>query len=457
MGILITAPGQLEEPLVEMELIPSTERLKALKLDRGLSAEQLQEWQGDKILIGQPSIWRLKTASENALLVQLLCSFMPAHGHKILNSRFLANFELLGMPSGQCSVIDLYPRNIQQDHPTLDNTVWVMDTETGLKLITDRRFKNFLLQIDGLEVTPKIIGGGTGTGRGVWDFISLPSTSVQGCKVCYLILKLSRFDSLKIIFSAAATIETSFGLLPFTFKKDRVQDFECTIDVNNLPEAGRRPALSKEETSLVTNVKVLFLAANPPDTRRLRLDLEIREITEKIRASDFRDALEIISLWAVRPADLLQALNQHKPQIVHFSGHGHSSGGLVLEDSQGEAKPVGEDALRSLFRVLAGRIRVVVLNACFSETQAQVITEFVDCAIGTSHSINDQTASTFAAAFYRAIGFGASVYDAFEQGKAAVLLEGLEDSDVLQLRTRSGVDPSRIILTGHSSPSNASS
>ena len=87
MGILITAPGQLEEPLVEMELIPSTERLKALKLDRGLSAEQLQEWQGDKILIGQPSIWRLKTASENALLVQLLCSFMPAHGHKILNSK----------------------------------------------------------------------------------------------------------------------------------------------------------------------------------------------------------------------------------------------------------------------------------------------------------------------------------------------------------------------------------
>ena len=98
--------------------------------------------------------------------------------------------------------------------------------------------------------------------------------------------------------------------------------------------------------------------------------------------------------------------------------------------------------------MLAGRIRVVVLNACFSETQAQVITEFVDCAIGTSHPINDQTASTFAAAFYRAIGFGASVYDAFEQGKAAVLLEGLEDSDVLQLRTRSGVDPSRIFLTG---------
>ena len=132
---------------------------------------------------------------------------------------------------------------------------------------------------------------------------------------------------------------------------------------------------------------------------------------------------------------------------MHFSGHGDSSSGIVLEDSQGEAKPIGEDALKSLFRVLAGRIRVVVLNACFSEIQAKAITEIVDCAIGTSHSISDQTAIIFAAAFYRAIGFGTSVYDAFEQGKTAVLLEGLKDPDVLQLRTRSGVDPSRIFLT----------
>ena len=448
MGILITAPGQVEKSLMEVELIPSTERLKALQLDRGPNEEQLREWQGDKILIGQPGIWRLKTASENALLVQLLCSFMPAHGHKILDSRFSANFELLGMPPGQCSIIDLYPRNIQQGHPTSDNTVWVMDTETGLKLIPERYARNFLLQIDGIELTPRIIAGGAGTDRGVWDFISLPSTSVHGCKVCYLILKLTRIESLKIIFGASATIETSLGLLPFTVKKDREQNFECTLDLTNIPEVGSRPAPATEETSLMANVKVLFLAANPPDTGRLRLDLEIREITEKIRAADFRDALEIVSVAAVRPVDLFQALNQHKPQIVHFSGHGDSSRGILLEDSQGEAKPVGEDALKSLFRVLAGRIRVVILNACFSETQAMAITEIIDCAIGTSNAISDEAAVTFAAAFYRAIGFGASVYHAFEQGKAAVLLEGVKNVDVFQLRTRAGVDPSRIFLTG---------
>lgn len=448
MGTLITAPAKLEQPLLEMELIPSTEQLKALQLDRGPTDEQLRDWQGDKILIGQPRIWRLKTESENALLVQLLCSFLPAQEHKMLSCRFVAGFELLGMSSAQCSIIDLYPRDIQQGHPTSDNSLCVIETETGLKLLTERRFRNFLLQIDGIELTPTIIAGGAGTGRGVWDFISLPNSSVQGSKVCYLLLKPAGIETLKIAFAAAATIETSWGLLPFTFKKDRVENFECSFDLNNIPETGRRPERSEGETSSTTSVKVLFLAANPPDTRRLRLDLEIREITDKIRASDFRDAFEIISLWAVRPSDLQQALNQHKPEILHFSGHGHGSGGIVLEDAQGEAKPVGEEALKSLFRVLARRIRVVVLNACFSDAQADLITEFVDCAIGTSDSIDDQAAVIFAAAFYRAIGFGDSVSQAFEQGKTAVLLEGLEDHDVFQLRTRSGVDPSRIILTG---------
>jgi hypothetical protein len=70
-------------------------------------------------------------------------------------------------------------------------------------------------------------------------------------------------------------------------------------------------------------IKAIFLAANPSITSRLRLDEEIRAITEKIRAADHRNAIEVISSWAVRPDDLLQSFNTYKPQIVHFSGHGN--------------------------------------------------------------------------------------------------------------------------------------
>ncbi len=56
-------------------------------------------------------------------------------------------------------------------------------------------------------------------------------------------------------------------------------------------------------------IRALFLAANPVNTERLGLDKEIREITSQIRSSEYRDLLELISVWAVRPDDLLQNLN----------------------------------------------------------------------------------------------------------------------------------------------------
>ena len=190
----------------------------------------------------------------------------------------------------------------------------------------------------------------------------------------------------------------------------------------------------------VEKIKVLFLAANPIDTIRLRLDEEIREISEKIRASDRRDSVELISRWAVRPDDLLQALNEHRPHVVHFSGHGSEGEGIILEDKNGESKVVSKEAITTLFQTLSDNIRLVVFNACFSQEQAEGVTKSIDCAVGTSRAIGDSAAITFAASFYRAIGFGRSVQEAFDQGKAALLLEGLSSASGFSLLTRKGVD-----------------
>lgn len=193
-------------------------------------------------------------------------------------------------------------------------------------------------------------------------------------------------------------------------------------------------------------VTVLFLAANPRGTERLSLDEEIRSITDKIRASEGRDALNLVSAWAVRPDDLLQKLNEHKPHIVHFSGHGVQAGEIVLVDSNGSPKSVSSDALKALFKTLRDNIQVVILNACYSKIQAESIAEIIDCVIGMNATIADQAAIVFAASFYRAIGFGRSVQEAFEQGKVALLFEGKHGEGIPELLYRQGVDPSKIIL-----------
>ena len=191
---------------------------------------------------------------------------------------------------------------------------------------------------------------------------------------------------------------------------------------------------------------ILIVSANPTGTTQLKLDEEVREIEMKIQASGFRDSLELVSKWAVRSDDLLQYLNQYKPQIVHFSGHGSPTEEIVLLDRQGNAKPVAKGALVSLFRTLKDNIRVVLLNACFSRPQAEAITQEIDCAIGMQRAIGDAAAIIFAASFYRAIGWGRSVQDAFDQGTTALLLEGIPEDKTPVIVTRKGMTAEAINL-----------
>lgn len=195
----------------------------------------------------------------------------------------------------------------------------------------------------------------------------------------------------------------------------------------------------------MSKIRVLFLAANPMGTSPLMLDEEIRAITHRTRLAEYRDLIEIVSGWAVRPDDLLLLLNQHQPHIVHFSGHGNEQG-IILKADNGLSAIVRAEALRALFATLKDNIRVVILNSCYSKLQAESIAEVVDCVIGMNTTIGDKAAIVFASAFYQAIGFGRSVQEAFEQGITALLLENTHSEDEPELLLRKGVDPSSIRL-----------
>jgi hypothetical protein len=176
------------------------------------------------------------------------------------------------------------------------------------------------------------------------------------------------------------------------------------------------------------------------------LDEEAREIQEKIRKAEYRDSMEFITHWAARPDDLLQFLNQYKPDVVHFSGHGSDTEEIILLDKDGKPKPVSKAALVSLFRNFKKSTQVAVLNACFSQAQAESIAEEIDCAIGMTRAISDDAAIVFAGSFYRAIGFGHSVEEAFEQGKTALLAEGIPEETIPALMCRDGIKADSIIL-----------
>jgi hypothetical protein len=173
---------------------------------------------------------------------------------------------------------------------------------------------------------------------------------------------------------------------------------------------------------------ILFLGANPADTPRLRQDREAHAIDQALRRAEFRDQFELLSHWAARAADLQDLLQRHKPDIVHFSGHGSEAGHLIVEDDAGRKLAITPDALGRLFAILRDNLRCVVLNACYSEAQAQAIAEHIDCVIGMPDAIADAASIAFAEAFYQALANGHDVQTAFDLGCNQIGLKGLDES-----------------------------
>ncbi len=202
---------------------------------------------------------------------------------------------------------------------------------------------------------------------------------------------------------------------------------------------------------MMKKATVLFFTADPKSVRagsasRLQLDAEVREIRQRVSTASRRDDLYFDEYWAARPGDLVQALGETRPRVVHFSGH-CSDAGLVLVGSEASrGHYVGAEALAQLFEAYRGDIRVVVLNACLSLPQAEAIAAVVGCAIGTLTEITDAAAITFSSSFYRELAFGHSVQGAFDKARAALAMEHFEERECPRLVVGPGVDAAKVFV-----------
>ncbi|ODS03411.1 hypothetical protein AUC71_00930 [Methyloceanibacter marginalis] len=201
---------------------------------------------------------------------------------------------------------------------------------------------------------------------------------------------------------------------------------------------------------VTAKLKVLYLTATPDSQGRLRTDAEVRMVNDAIERAGFRDDVDIKHSPAADGNSLLDGLNRHRPQIVHFSGHGGGKS-VWLDDGKVEGSVGQSMDFGLLAETLAATDTpptLVVLNACDTLDGADVLLDVVDAVIGMSDSISDLGAATFATKFYAALANGQSVSSALKQGKAAMKMAMLEDADLPQLRHRSDVDPKTLVFVG---------
>jgi hypothetical protein len=172
---------------------------------------------------------------------------------------------------------------------------------------------------------------------------------------------------------------------------------------------------------------ILVLTSDPIDAPRLRLSEEVKKIQQGLERSKRRDHFVLVSRHAVTDDELRRALLDYEPQIVHFSGHGSGIDGLCFEDDQGRMHDIPGDALARLFELCADHVECVVLNACYSEVQADAISQHIPFVVGMSKAVGDAAAIKFAVGFYDALGAGKGYKAAFKFGRSAIDLKNLPE------------------------------
>jgi CHAT domain len=189
---------------------------------------------------------------------------------------------------------------------------------------------------------------------------------------------------------------------------------------------------------MTNKIRILFLSANPWTTSRILVDEEAREIFERIQEGPYRDEFELHNHAAIRPSDLQRLLLKYEPQVVHFSGHGTKRERIILGGTHGRGKTVDQQGLADVFALYNNHVRLVLLNACFTKGQARSISKSVDYSIGTTRPIGDKVGVAFAGAFYRALGFGKSVKEAFASARAELALTKMPRSRGFELFVKRG-------------------
>ena len=253
------------------------------------------------------------------------------------------------------------------------------------------------------------------------------------------------------------------GLL--TFREEQIENNQIIHGLLELLSAAKnqKSAVPQPVGSRIEKTKILFVAANPKDSGRLRLDQEFRDIEEGLLRAKHRDNFSMTAKWAVRSKDLRRALLDSTPNILHFSGHGVKmgkektssginrdlfwekndefldedfakyTGGIALEDYQGNTQLVKAEALAGLFELFEGKIQCVILNACHSKVQAEAINRHIPYVIGMNAAVPDETAIAFAVAFYDALASGRNIEFSFKSAKNALLLDGLPGANIPEI------------------------
>ena len=190
-------------------------------------------------------------------------------------------------------------------------------------------------------------------------------------------------------------------------------------------------------------VRILFLAANPIDHKRLRTELQFRALRDTVRPFLQSGDVELYSEWALQAADLPRALNLYRPHVVHICGYPHDDG-IILADYANRGHLITSRELRFLLQSHAASLRVAVFAMAQSHELAAQIGADIATSIGFD-AVPHKALILFSTVFYRALCASRDIERSYQLAQLAVQVhcqeaEGLSFHGLQRARGTSPAD-----------------
>jgi GTPase SAR1 family protein len=179
---------------------------------------------------------------------------------------------------------------------------------------------------------------------------------------------------------------------------------------------------------------VAVMISHPQGEKEIPVESELGTITARANSGSGGGKF-VITPYGVLSEDVLEEVAAgENPEFIHVIGHGTKSG-LILHR---RSSPLPEvKTIRDLQRIFKditsqkeNRLRVVLLNACYTEDTAKAISTNNLHVIGTEDEIKSNHAKEFSGAFYQFYrSCNADIVEAFKNAKRKAVREGASASD----------------------------
>lgn len=222
------------------------------------------------------------------------------------------------------------------------------------------------------------------------------------------------YNALMAQYAGVALAPNAHGLL---------QDFAQRIDarLKEGKEVGNKGVL-----------RVLMFTANPQNTTQLELTKEIVAVQNELQENE---NIRLRTLHHTTFANFMRIVRKTAPHILHFSGHGTAKGIVFEQENSTQSDLVTSNDLENVFAHFKSaclRFDAVVLNACYTETQSDIILRYVPFVICTTDAIKDDHAIAFSKEFYACLCENPhEIKTAFEAGRVMAVHEGADFQDFI--------------------------